>query len=100
MDHIASSALSLRSKFTRNQSIFASIVDDELVMMDGEQGLYFGLNPVARKIWELLETPMSYEKLLDSLTRLYEVDREQCQRDIEPFLLKMIEHNLVIVTLE
>jgi len=44
-------------KFVRNKRLLASRMDDEIVMMHPESGKYFALNPVAARIWELLETP-------------------------------------------
>jgi hypothetical protein len=82
----------------RNPSIFASQVDDELVMLDDAQGLYFGLNPVGRKIWELLDLPRSYDALLQSLAQTYDVDLEQCNADVRPFLGQLIEHRLVQIS--
>src|SRR5690606_8349229 len=84
----------------RNPEIFASEIDDEMVMMDGEQGLYFGLNSVARAIWELLEKPLTYEALLQALTERYEVDAERCRADVEPFLRKMLESRLIRIQAE
>ncbi len=92
--------LELGSRLMRNQEIFASEIDNELVMMDDTQGMYFGLNSVARKVWELLDSPKSYESLLNLLLDSYEVELKQCQQDVEPFLLKMIEHRLVRIVPE
>jgi hypothetical protein len=84
----------------RNSDIFASEIDNELVMMDDAQGLYFGLNPVARAVWERLTSPLRYDALLKDLTDIYDVDPEACRRDVEPFLQKMIGHGLIRVTPE
>jgi len=81
--------------FVRNSELFASSVDNELVMMDESQGKYFGLNPVARTIWELLETPMHYDDILGKLTARYDVPVETCEKEVRPFLEKMIEHKLI-----
>ena len=80
---------------TRNPSIFASKVDDDLVMMNEKQGSYFGLNSVARKIWELLATPLSYDMLLHRLVDTYKIDIERCSIEVKPFFLQMIEHRLI-----
>ncbi len=89
--------LELQTRLERNAEIFAADVDDEMVMMDGEQGLYFGLNTVARKIWEFLDRPRTYGELLKALEESYDVDAERCRADVEPFLRKMLEHGLVRV---
>ena len=95
MENPSKVVLELGVLLVRNPDIFASEIDDEMVMMDDAQGLYFGLNSVARKVWQLLESPMQYETLLNSLLESYQVDFQQCRIDVEPFLLKMIEHRLV-----
>ncbi len=57
----------------RCDHLFTSTVDDELVMMDEKTGHYFGLNPIARVIWQTLEHPTKYQQLLESLTDIYDV---------------------------
>jgi hypothetical protein len=89
-DSLAPSAL-----LSRNPGLFASEIDNELVMMDDAQGLYFGLNPVGRAIWENLAAPLRYEALLAALVEAYAVTPEQCRADVEPFLRKMIGHGLI-----
>lgn len=85
------------STLTRNPDLFASEIDDELVMMDDAQGLYFALNPVGRAVWEKLSTPMAYGALLEALVAAYAVTPEQCEKDVTPFLQKMIGQGLVRV---
>jgi hypothetical protein len=89
--------LSPESRLCRNLELFASEVDDELVMLDESQGLYFALNPVGRTIWETLARPADFASLLDALSRLYEVTPEQCRSDVEPFLKRMIALKLIRV---
>lgn len=85
------------SLLQRDQNLFASEVDDELVMLSETSGAYFGLNPVGRSIWQLLEHPLPYSALLDKLTEIYEVSREQCAHDVQAFLAEMIAQKLVVV---
>jgi hypothetical protein len=89
--------LSTQSLLARNSLLFASPVDKELVMMDENRGLYFGLNAVARRIWEMLEAPVPYGELVSLLCEIYSVKREQCERDLGEFLQTMIQHGLIEV---
>lgn len=92
-------SLSPSTVMIRNSSLFASNVDDEIVMMDESQGRYYALNPVARKIWEYLERARDYDSLLSSLTQAYDVPRERCEADIAPFLQELVDLKLIqIVT--
>jgi hypothetical protein len=100
MNDPAADLPSLSTPLIRNRDIFASEIDDEMVMMDGEKGLYFGLNSVARRIWELLEKPLAYGDLLRELAAEYSIEDAQCRADVEPFLRKMLENRLIRVHVE
>lgn len=82
-------------KWVRNTTLLGTHIDDELVMMDGERGLYFSLNPVGTQIWQLLETPKTSQELIQSLCHLYEITEAECQQDVSVFLEKMEEAKLI-----
>ncbi len=83
--------------FSRNPAIFASKADDEVVMLDEAAGLYFALNPVASKIWDLLAIERSLQTLISALLEIYEVSPEQCAEDVMRFLEEMQKRNLICV---
>lgn len=89
------SVLQRESRFSRNECVFAAEIDQELVMMDEASGYYFGLNPIAKHLWEILAEPHAYAELLTVLTTFYEVDSDQCRADIEPFLQVLLTHKLI-----
>lgn len=64
-------------------------------MMDIDQGKYFALNPVAARIWELLENEMSLVELCETLQHEYEVSNEQCHRDVEEHLAELEKMKLI-----
>lgn len=65
-------------------------------MMDPEQGKYFSLNPVATRIWELLEEPLSPNELCTALLDEYEVAYEQCSMEVTEHLEKMVRLGLIV----
>lgn len=79
----------------RNKDILSSSVNNETVMMDIETGQYIGLDPIATRIWELLEQPTNFSQLCETLTKEYEVSIEQCRNDVAQFINKSIEANLI-----
>ncbi len=79
----------------RNQELFSAEVDEDLVMMDEAQGVYFGLNSIAKSVWQLLATPKTIPELIKNLTDHYEIDAVQCQADLTPFLLSCVDNNLI-----
>jgi len=79
-----------KTRYVRNSKTISGRLHDELVMMDLDQGKYFSLNPVATRIWDLLEKPLCCEELCDSLVTEYEVDTEQCFADTDELLHEML----------
>ena len=77
-----------------------SRIDDEVVMMSAETGEYYGLNPVASRIWDLLETPHSFEQLTELLMREFDIDEQTCRKDVGNFLNRLIEKKLIIAEKE
>lgn len=82
-------------KYIRNSQTLSGRLSDELVMMDIEKGQYFSLNKVATRIWDLLEKPLDLKELCETLRLEYEVDEEQCQREVKEHLAEMIKLGLV-----
>ena len=83
-------------KYQRNSKTISGRLSDELVMMDMDKGKYFSLNPVATRIWDLLADPMSVEELCSHLMEEYEVEANQCQKDVEDVIEKMKKLNIVL----
>lgn len=81
---------------TRKMGIMTADMNGATVMLDIETGKYFNLGEVGGRIWELLEAPMSMETLVEKLMQEYDVTKEQCMKDVEPFLAKMLERGLVV----
>jgi hypothetical protein len=67
-------------------------------MMDISQGKYFSLNPVATRIWDLLEKPLDIDQLCILLLAEYEVGQEQCLAETTQLLGEMKKLGLVSET--
>jgi hypothetical protein len=87
-----------KTKYIRNTKTISGRLHDELVMMDLDQGKYFSLNPVATRIWDLLEKPFSLEDLCACLMDEFEVEPEQCLADTEELLTEMVKLGLILET--
>ena len=84
-----------RKKYTRNSRTISGRLHDELVMMDLEQGKYFSLNPVATRIWDLLEKEKTLDELCALLTEEYDVESNQCMDEVRELLEEMEKLGLV-----
>lgn len=85
-------------KFIRKKELLSSRMDNEIVMMHPESGKYFALNPVASRIWELLETDQSISDLVDKLQREFDVDSETCKNEVTVFIENVLEKKLIDVS--
>ena len=91
-------AINLNSVVSRNPQIISSKMDNEVVMMSVEKGNYYGLNQVGSEIWEKLNEPLTVTDLCSKLLIEYNVEREQCERDVMPYLEKLVEEGLILVS--
>jgi len=81
--------------YQRKPDVISSKLEDQLVMMDIDKGKYFSMNPVATRVWELLEEPSSVNELCDELLNEFEVSKEQCFDEVLELLGKMKELDLL-----
>lgn len=84
-----------RTKYIRKSKTISGRLHDELVMMDIDQGKYFSLNPVATRIWELLEKPLTVDDLCMILIDEYEVEMDKCILEVEGYLSEMVRLGLI-----
>lgn len=75
--------------------MLSSRMDQDTVMMHPESGKYFSLNPVATRIWEILETPLTFQKIVETLLNEFNVSEEQCRKETKDFLETLIEKDIV-----
>lgn len=82
-------------KLVKSHKTLTSHIDDEVVMMSSEKGMYYNLNPIGSRIWELLDTPQSLESLCAQLMEEYDVDEATCKQETEEFIQSLLERGLV-----
>ena len=87
--------IKLHDILTRNKDLISSNLDEDLVMLSIQTGKYFGVNSVGRRIWELLEQPVSASQLCDLLMQEFEVSREQCEQEVLNFLNELQAQKLL-----
>lgn len=81
--------------YRRAVELLEADVNDELVALEPKQGTCFGFNSVATDIWRKLEQPRSFAELKSALLAEYDVDDEQCTRDLRQLLEEMSEARLI-----
>ena len=85
----------MMEKYYKNRQIIDGELDDNQVMMHLENGKYFGLNPVGKSIWALLDQPKSFEEIIDVLLADFEVEENLCRKEVLEFLDKAVKFEIV-----
>jgi hypothetical protein len=67
----------------------------ETVLLDLSSEKYFGLDPVATRIWQLMGEGRDIEGILMILQSEYEVDRQQLEHDLDLLLVSLVDAGLV-----
>ena len=87
-----------QSLITVRPEHLASALDGETILLHMTSGLYYGLNEVGARIWELLQTPQTLGQLSDRLLEEYDVDRTQCLQDVSKILQDL--HNAQLIQID
>ena len=72
-------------------------VDGESVVLDLEEGVYYGLDPVGARIWDEIQEPTSVDEIVTAITAEYDVGRDRCLEDTLALVHDLEEKDLVIV---
>jgi hypothetical protein len=72
-------------------------VDGEIVILDLEEGIYYGINQVGARIWEIVQDPTPIEEIVETITDEYDVSHDECSRDVISLLHDLKQKNLVVI---
>ena len=79
---------------TQNQ-ISSDFADGEVVILDMENGIYFGLNATGGHIWKLIQEPRSVAEVISVLSDEYNVSQEQCTQEVLTLLADLQAKGLI-----
>ncbi len=90
--------ITLDTIIQKKTDVLTSDLDGEKVMMSIEKGEYYGLGKTGTFIWDNIESPIKIKALIEMITENYNIDENKCFADIAPFIMDLIEKELVVVT--
>lgn len=74
--------VTLAQRFTHSPDVLSQVVGNEAVLLDLASEQYFGLNPVGRRIWELLAVTHSLRQVHDQLCEEFDADPARIEADL------------------
>ena len=69
----------------------------EVAILNLKNGVYYGLDPVGARIWNLIQEPRRVSAVWDALVKEYDVEPNRCERDLLAFLHDLAAEGLVEV---
>jgi len=89
--------MELGQKVIFAESVFAQLVDDEMVLLDMESENYFGLDEVGTSIWNAMQENETLEEVFTVLLEQYDVGEEMLKNDLLNFVTKLVDNGLAKV---
>lgn len=78
-----------------SEQVVSKPVGDEIVLLDFQNGMYYGLDAVGVRVWELIAAGQSMGAIVDALAEEYDVARETLERDIDALLAELERRGLI-----
>lgn len=72
-------------------------VSGEAVILHIRDGVYYGLNPIGARVWQMLQEPTLVADIRARLLDEYQVDPGQCDQDLSALLLDLSSRKLIEV---
>ncbi|HET7234590.1 MAG TPA: PqqD family protein [Longimicrobium sp.] len=73
-------------------------LEGEAVILNLADGVYYGLDGVGARVWELLSTPRPAAEIRDAVAAEFGVDAATAWRDLEGLLAELATKRLVEIT--
>ena len=91
------SDISISSIIIAEKDPVTSEMADEVAILDPKSGMYFGLDHVGARIWELIQEPIAVKDIRNTILSEYDVDVERCERDLFVLFREMSSKGLIEV---
>lgn len=89
--------LSLDSIVVAAKEQVSADLGGEMAILNLHNGVYYGLNEVGTRVWELIQEPIVIGQVRNVIWAEYDVEPEQCARDVLALLEEMMAEALIEV---
>jgi len=84
----------------RDNLLLADLDMGEAAVLSLEDGVYYGLNPVATRIWHLFEESKRVSEIRDLLLKEFSVESDRLTRDLIELIEQLAKLGLVEISPE
>lgn len=89
--------ISLKTVVVAAKDQVSCSLGDEAAILHMQSGIYYGLDPVGARIWNLMQEPRTVEELCTAIVAEYEVEPARCAGDLFALLGKLQTEGLIEV---
>ncbi len=92
---MAKGLISTNSRIVVSQDQVSCDLSGEAAILNLKAGVYYGLNTVGASIWKLIQEPRSVKEIQAAIQEEYEVEPDQCGRDVLELLQELSTNGLI-----
>jgi hypothetical protein len=90
-------SITLSSIVVASKDQVASDLAGEVILLSLTTAMYYGLNQVGARVWELVREPARVADVRDVIAREYEVEVQEAERDLLELLRQLAGAGLIEV---
>ncbi|CAN5807355.1 hypothetical protein BH23ACT11_BH23ACT11_01060 [soil metagenome] len=91
------SEISERSTVAAARDQVSSDLGGEVAILNLDAGMYYGLDEVGGRIWELVQEPRVVRVIQSTIAEEYEVEPARAERDVLALLHQLVDEGLIEV---
>lgn len=88
------------SRFVASPDQISCDLGGEAAILHLKTAIYYGLDPVGARVWDLLRTPRTLAEIRDAILAEYDVEPDRCERDLRDLLEKLAAERLIEILAE
>lgn len=89
--------LNAESRIVKAENQVSSDLGGEAVILSLDDGMYYGLDAVGARVWDLIQQPRKVAEIQQAIVSEYDVDAAQCEADLLALLQDMAGRGLIKV---
>lgn len=86
-----------RARVVANKEQVSCDLGGEAAILNLKTGVYYGLDPVGARIWNLIQEPKGFDEIRGILLKEFDVQPDRCERDLLALLEKLAAEGLIEV---
>lgn len=90
--------MSPETKMVIPAQVMSRQVGEETVILDLGSGMYFGLDPVGARIWQLIAEGHQVDAVVSRLLSEFEVAEDQLRQDVDNLVSELVSRGLIVLS--